>query len=275
MKQLTTLIGDTFNAKFYIDNSNVVQLRSENDPYLQRNSTFVLPDVLNENISYNTKDMVGTRFISFEQDITDEWTIEDFKGTSYEIFTKSTSPLGENLIKGLEKTSLPVCLGSRRDTLSLFEKSLLGIAKRTDGLIKRLGGNSSLANKIRGSLGTMKVSNPTWSQPKLLRLDVNLKLPSDRSSWGAKYLYDNYHSYKSFVLNGNGYQRREVKDLEIPFSLNDLKAVINNSYFTDLSGNLCKFVNVEYNIDGNKAKVSYWSEDVYDTNLTETYNFPK
>lgn len=275
MKQLTTLIGDTFNAKFYIDNNNVVQLRSENDVYLQRNSTYVLPDVLNENVTYNTKDMIGTRFISFEQDITDEWTIEDFEGVSYEIFTKSISSKGENLIKGLDKVSLPVCLGSRRSKLTTFENGLLGLAKGADNLVNKLGGSSNLANRVRGNVGMMRVSKTTWSQPKLLRLDSNLKLPANRNNWGAKYLYDNYHSYKSFVLNGNGYQRREVRDLEIPFNLNDLKALINNSYFTDLSGNLGKFVNVEYNIDGNKAKVSYWVENVYDTNLIETYKASK
>ena len=274
MSEFVELIEKSFNAKLYIDNNNKVQLRSENDPYLQRNSTYILPDVLVENVEYNTEDISGTYNISFNTDITDTWTIDNFKGTALDVYTKSTRSAGEDLIKNLTSVKINACLGTRKSELSVLENGLIAVAEQLNKLT--IGANTTLVRrtKIKDIIGLLKVSNSDWSQPKLLKLNRLGKLDANRTNWSAKYLWDNYHSYKSFVLNGNGYQRRVFTDIEIPFNLNDLKAVINNSYFTDLSGNLGKFVNVEYNIDGNKAKVSYWIEEVYDTNLKEQYIQP-
>ena len=274
MSEFVELIEKSFNAKLYIDNNNKVQLRSENDPYLQRNSTYILPDVLVENVEYNTEDISGTYNISFNTDITDTWTIDNFKGTALDVYTKSTRLAGEDLIKNLTSVKINACLGTRKSELSVLENGLIAVAEQLNKLT--IGANTTLVRrtKIKDIIGLLKVSNSDWSQPKLLKLNRLGKLDANRTNWSAKYLWDNYHSYKSFVLNGNGYQRRVFTDIEIPFNLNDLKAVINNSYFTDLSGNLGKFVNVEYNIDGNKAKVSYWIEEVYDTNLKEQYIQP-
>tara|TARA_R110002124_G_scaffold119566_1_gene277388 strand:- start:4182 stop:5840 length:1659 start_codon:yes stop_codon:yes gene_type:complete len=274
MKEFIELIESSFNAKLYIDNNNKVQLRSENDTYLIKNSTYILPDVLVENVEYNTDEISGTYNISFNTDISDTWTVENFKGTALDVYTKSTLTKGVDLVKNLTSVNINACLGSRKSELTNLEKSLKAVATAMDKLSKALFKKSNLVSKVVGQLGMVKVSNTSWSKPKILKLDANLKLSSNRSSFSARYLWDNYHSYKSFVLNSNGYQRRVFKDIDIPFNLKDLKAVINNSYFTDLSGNLGKFVNIEYNADNNKAKASFWVQEVYDSNLKETYIEP-
>lgn len=269
MPEFIELTLKTFNAKIAIDSNNKVQLRTESDPYFLRNSTYVFPDVLLEEQEYNINDLNGTISLSFETDVTDSWTVDNFTGTAYDIYTKTTSNAGTNLVKGLDEQRFNICLGNRKNSLNTLEKALEGLALLADKLINTLGGNSNLASKITRRLGMLIVSDETWSKPKLLTLNSSLTLNSNhRTVLSAKALYNNYWSYKSFVLNNFKGQRLIYEGIEIPFCLEDFKKCVDNSYFT-INGNTGKFTNLQMGLDSEKATADFWIENIYDKNLIE------
>lgn len=274
LQEMFDLISDLFNTEVSVDSDGVVQIRTEGDPYFKKNSTYTMQNVLIEDVRYNTDEIVGTRLISFATDVTDEWTIENYTGTAYEIHTRSSINAEDSTIKGFERISLPVCLGNRKEGLTNLEKAIKAVASLADKLIKLFGGNSSLANKVQAKVGLLKVAQENWSLPKVVKLDSNLRVPSSRSVWSAKYLYENFYQYKSFVLNGYNYQRRIFIDKEIPLCIEDYNKLIENSYFVTDSGALGKFTSLEMEVDTNKAVASYWIEEIFDENLNESYVEP-
>ena len=275
MEEFISILKEAFNAKLAVDNANTVQLRSEKDPYFVRNSTYVMPDIDLESTEYNIGDLKGTRTISFKTDVNDEWTIDNFTGTAYDIYTRTSVGAGENLVKGLKEHKIPVCLGTRKDGLNNLETALKTLGGLLDGLVRTLGGTSNLSNRVTRRIGMIKVSQDNWSEPKLLLLDSSLKLSSNyKSTWSSKVLYDKYHNYNSFVLNSYGGQRAVYKGIEVPFCLKDFKAVVDNSYFKTSDGRTGKFTDLKYGLDQEKATADFWVQETYDTKLTEEYVTP-
>lgn len=269
------LIRDTFNAKIVVDSNNVVQLRSENDPYFVRTSTYTMPDTLLESKSYNIQDLKGTYKIGFNTDVKDEWTIENYIGTSYEAYTSSTNSNGVNLITGLEEVNIPLCLGNRKDGLNTLETLLRNLGGLADTVINALGGNSNLAGKVTARIGMLKVSNESWSIPKLLLLNNQFKLNSNhRLQWSASVLYNKYHVYNSFVANNYNKQRQVFSGVEITFCIEDYNKLINNSYFTTNTNKIGKFTNIKMGLDSGKATADFWVQEPYDKNLIEIYVEP-
>ena len=60
----------------------------------------------------------------------------------------------------------------------------------------------------------------------------------------------------------------------IEYNLNNFLTNINNGYFRDKKGNLCKFTRIAYNSDKKSAEVDFWVNYNYPTNLIETYYEP-
>lgn len=275
LSEFIQIIRNTFNAKVVIDNNNKIQLRSENDSYFVRNSSYTMPDILTEVKEYNEDEIKGTYKIGFNTDIKDEWTIENYIGTSYEAYTSSANSNGVNLITGLQEVNIPLSLGNRKDGLNELETTLRNLGGLADKVINALGGNSNLASKVIARIGMLKVSSETWSKPKLLLLNSQYKLNANhRTIWSAKVLYNKYHSYNSFVLNNYGKQRRLFSGIQIPFCNDDYNNLINNSYFTTNNNKIGKFTNIKMGVDNGKAIADYWIHEPYDTNLTETYVEP-
>lgn len=266
---------DAFNAKLVIDTNNVVQLRSENDPFLFSNSTYVMPDVLLESSQFNTDELKGTYKVGFGTDVNDEWTIDNYRGTSYEAYTSSLNNNGINLVTGLKEVNLPISLGNRKDGLNNLETLLRNLGGLADRVINALGGNSNLAGKVTARIGMLKVSNNTWSRPKLLLLNSQLKLNSNhRDVWSARVLYNKYHSYNSFVLNNFNKQRKVFEGIDIKFCIEDYNKLINNSLFTTSTNKIGKFTNIKMGLDTGKATADFWIQEPYDKNLIENYVEP-
>lgn len=275
MPEFISLLKKATQSKLAVDNVNTVQFRSENDSYFIKNSTFVMPDVLLESENFNIDEIKGTKTIAFDTDVNDEWTIDNFKGTAYDIYTKTTSTSGTNLVKGLEEIKLEVCLATRKDKLNDLETALKGLGSLLDGLVNALGGNSALSNRVSKRVGMIKVSQNNWSKPKLVMLDSQLHLPTSyRSQWSAKAIYNKWVNENSFVLNGFHNQKKVFKGVEIPFNLVDLKKCINNSYFTTANGERGKFTDLKKGLDSGSAIADFWIREVFDNNLKEEYVEP-
>ena len=145
--EFVSLVLDMFRAEIFVVN-NEVQLRAKKDSFFQSQSTFELPDVLDQPFSLNINEIKESRFISFQDDISDAYTISNWKGTSFVI---TTLPITQNvpknnLIKGLEETRFPVALGNRKEDLSLLEEALNTFFRAANFALNALGASSKKRN---------------------------------------------------------------------------------------------------------------------------------
>lgn len=261
-----------FKAIYQVINGTI-QFRSENSEYWVRQSTLVLPDVKDEQFTYNTDEAVANKLIAFELDpIADEYTLQEFKGTNFEVITDIKNPVNPDakFIKGLDEIRIPWALGTRKENLTPLEEILKTLASIADDAINVFGGNSNLANQVKTKLGTLKVSSNNHQKPKLLWLE-NGRIPSDhREKLSARVSWEKYHIYDSFVSNDfNG--QKLVYEKSIPFGYDDFLKLSENSYFRDSKGRVGQVVELKWISSQDKANVKYWIRQPYTQNLKETF----
>lgn len=250
---------------------NTIHLRAKNDPFWLQQSQWQFPDVLVNTLRYNTDEMKSTRLYSFEVDINDEWTIDNFNGTSIEVKTSPVSTIRERavLLKGLEEVSFNTALGNRKDELNAIERLLKVLANIFDEVTSALGNGSDFAGAIESKVGVLKQSNNWHTVPKLLYLS-NGKLPSNhRNLWNAPLLWDKYHKEKSFVRDNYKGQKNVYNDITIPFGLEDFFQLTTNPYF-QFNDVQAKITNFEWTVGADEAKISFWVRKPYTYNLQET-----
>lgn len=281
--EMFRLAKDLFHARYHLING-VVELHAENAPYWKRLSPWQFPDVLedasgNSTQTYrlNTDELNDSVLLSFATDITDQWTIENFKGTNYQVITSAVTagPSGRDHITGLDEVAFPVALGNRKEELNGFEKFVLVLAAILDDVTGTFGGNTSFVSQVQNKLGVLRVGSNNHSVPKLLWMDGG-KIPSNhRDLFSAKTLWNKYHVYKSFIHDNFKRQRKVFEGVEIPFGMADFLQLIDNSYFVTDQGKEGKVTKIEWNMAKDKAIISYWMPEVYTKNLQETFVEPE
>ena len=278
LSQQVGIVQDLFNAKTKVIGKDVYIEPLKNTAFWEKGSTFEMKDVYIPVEKNNANEIVGTKVISFSTDTADKWTLENYKGTTYEIKTlpKTFDDERKVLIKGLEEITFPVALGTRKDSLTVLEKTLLFFAKIADGMVIVFGGKPQFAAKIKDNLNIMKMSSDLIEVPKLLRLDSSYRLlKTDRDTWGAKYLYDNYHYYNSFVLNNYGQQYQLFKDIRMDASFQNFLDILSNNIGTHSDGRKAEFESILYNFGGGFWNASYRIKKIHSANLKETYTEPE
>ena len=272
------LAKDLFKAKLKIING-VLHLEPKNNTgFWERASGYVMPDVKVDIERYNTDEMVATKVISFSTDSNDLFTLENFKGTVYEISTRPNSATDQNkvLLKGVEQITFPVALGTRKEDLNLAEKSIRLFARWADKLKTAFGGSANWEAKIIDRTNILKMSNDLVDVPKLMRLNSSLNLASDyRTNWSAKYLYDNYHNNDSFVLNGFGGQYKLYRKIRMNATFQDFLTIVDNNVGSTADGKTVKFESILYNFAGGFWEADYKIQEPYTKNLKETYTEPE
>ena len=266
------LATNYFNGIYQVSNGNI-QFRSENSEYWVKQSDYILPSVKATTKRWNTNEFFANRLFAFRTDITDDFTIDNFKGTNYTVNTDliNVKNSDSKFTKGFDEVRLPVALGSRKDKLTPLEGVLKTLASVADSAINVFGGNSNLSNLVKTRIGKLKVSNNNHQIPKLLWLE-NGSIPSDhRDKLSARASWEKYWIYKSFVSNNFNGQKAVYQDIEIPFGYEDFLKVSQNSYFRDLEGRTGQIVKLAWNAGQQKATVDYWIREVYTQNLKETY----
>ena len=267
--EFVSMVLNMFRAEIFVVN-NEVQLRAKKDPFFQSQSTFQLPDVLEQPFSLNINEIKESRFISFQDDISDAYTVSNWKGTS---FVVTTLPITQNipknnLIKGLEETRFPVALGNRKEELSILEEALNTFFEAANFALSALGA-SNITNTIQARKGMLIISQPFFNVPKVLNMQGNRLAQNSRDGLSARYLWENYLNYDSFIEDNFKRQRKVFEGIEIPFSYSDYKKVKENSYFITSNGKRGKFTSLEWIIEADRAEASFWVEDVYTRNLQE------
>lgn len=271
---------DLFNARFAIV-GNTVQFHTESSPYWISQSGWEKPNAIQDqaqrSFRYNTDEIKGSILISFQTDIRDVYTIQNYTGTSFQILTdaQTIGNAANKTIKNLDRVNIPLALGNRKDSLTGFEQGLVPLANLFDRVAGIFGGRPNLARRIRNKVGVLEVSDNNHAVAKLLWMNGN-RIPSNqRNLFSAKTLWEKYHSEKSFVQNNFSRQRVYIENEIIPFGLSDFVTLLNNAYFRDENGTVSKVVDLEWNFSKDRATISYWRSQPYTSNLKETFIEPE
>jgi len=262
------LMKSMFNTKIAVV-GNTIQLRNADSDYWLKQSTFKPHETLNfKSKKYNTEDLKQTRMMTFTTDVNDEWTTENYTGTSYEIKTESTKGTLNGSIKGLERINIPLCLPNNKDKPNSIETLMITIARFADQLTKIIGQKSNYTAQIRNSrVNVLKVSQNNYDIAKVVVL-VNNQLPSNhRDLLSAKYLMNKYHRGKSFV-SGTG-QKVIYEDVDLPFTLSDLKKTLKSGTFVLSDGRVAEFIELNYNFSKDMANCSISVQENYTNKLKE------
>ncbi len=274
-----------FNAKIMIKNGVVYLESLVNTAFWGVNSSYTLPDIEILEKEYNTSELNPNYILKFNYDATDRNTIDNFTGTNYE---RITSPISINdkthlNFGGLNEINFNVGLATRKDSTSVVEDILSGLASIVDSVLGLLGGSSSFVSGFIDRIGVMNVSEHFGWQPKVLLMTDDKKVSQfNRTYLSAKFLYQNYHFINSFVANGFGGQYELYKDVTIPFCLHDFLKTITCGYFTvnetQLDGTVIirqgKFDEFVWNFTQMYAKASYRIQKKYTGNLKEIFIEP-
>jgi len=205
-----------------------------------------------------------SREIKFTTDISNEWTLDSYKGTTYSIIAE-----GGELMKNFDLIDIPLSLPVKKTELNALEKLILDAAETLDAIANAFGGSSALSEKVKTKLNVIKFSSNNWSNPYLLRLS-NKKIV-DRGQCSAKYFYDNFLNGKSFVYNNFYGQKLKYNDIVIPFGFNDFLLLIENNYFTTFENKEGEVTSFKWKIGDDKATHSYTIREPYVTNISEKF----
>jgi len=270
LANMMQVMEDTFNGKFFVS-GNTVQFRTLSDDFWRQNTTFSMPDVRLERKTFNTQDIVANIAITMSTDIEDNFTIDNWNGTSITINTDLSTKTQPNLsnITGFDDIQIPFALGNRKDKLNILEETLKVFAEGIQNLLSVFGINASLVDKINDRKGLLKVSTPYHTVAKLLKMNGSLLDVNYRSQLSAEYLWDTYISERSFVTNANRRQRVIYTGLTIPFRLSNFLEILENTFFQLSDGRVGKLTKCEWDIDKDSAEVDFYIEERYTTNLRE------
>jgi len=276
LSEIFELCNNLFNSKIQLTDG-VLNMYSLNDSFWIKDSPYRIPSTLDEKIKYNNADFKARTFLAFNTDGQEDWTIDNFEGTNYEIIVTpiQETDRNKNLMSGLGEPSFPLCLGSPKDGFNGLENLFLELLTGFDGLINFFGGNSNSSNLIGQRLETLKVSQKNHSVAKLLYMvesSNGLKIPLDnRDFWSAKVLWDDYHNYNSFVSNNFGGQRRLFDERKRAFGFGDLLQTIDDSFCKTAEDEDAKIESIKWQFDKDFAIMDYWTPFVYTENLKETF----
>ncbi len=258
---------------------NEVHLRNVEDPFWLSTSTFV-PDIdLNfPSKKYNTEDLKQTRLITFATDSNDEWTIENYTGTAYEVKTEPTNinNIKNVVIKGLDRTDIPVALPSVKDKLTTVEQVIYDLAKIADKFSNVLGKKTKLAEKIKQNrTNVLKVSQNDYSVAKCVPLTNGRLSPNHRNELSAKYLNDKYHFGKSFVVGDKLGQKLPYEQVTFPFTLKNYQETLENGTFVLPDGRKAEFTDIlEWTLGSDTATANIAVRQIYTNKLKEIYYEP-
>lgn len=254
---------------------NTIHLRPKNDPFWVQQTQWQMPDVLINTLQYNTEDLKATVLLTFAVDLNDEWTIDNYIGTSVEIKTQPVVVINKKavLLKGLDEVKFNVALGNRKDKLNAIEEALKSLGSFIDTVTGVFGGGTDFASAMDSKKGVLKQTSNWHSIPKLLYLQGG-KLPiNHRLFWNANLLWEKYHKEKSFVRDNWRGQKKVYRDVKIPFGYEDFLQLSSNPYFK-FNGKDAKMISWKWTVGEDEAIVNFWVREPYTFNLKETKIIP-
>jgi len=255
---------DYFNATLKIVN-NTVYLELEE--YWQEQSSLSVLTALNiqanrdDEYTVNTEEAWKRYYITYQPDISDLHTYDQFEGNDAEYSTECMNVSNADLafVKGLKQVNIPFALGKRKDQLNWLEERAKDVFQVIDDVVSAFGGNSTLVSKIEARKGVLMISQQYFSTTKLL-YTIGGRQPQNYLSFiRASTLWDKYHYLNQIqIRNAKIYENKRC----LINTENFLNLLENN--YADINGTICEVLKVEFvdvdtsNSNGNaNATISY------------------
>lgn len=270
IKDFFGIIKDLFNTKVDVVGTEL-HVRNADDPYWFTQSQFVPHEPIKfPSKRYNTDELFQTRIMSFLTDPNDDWTYENYTGTSYEIKTVSTSGSVNASIKGKDEINIPMALPNNKTKLNPLERLVYNIASLGDELASAIGQESNLASTIKQNrTNVLKISDNEYSVAKIVPL-IGGKLPANhRELLSAKTLINKYYFGKSFVQGEKLGQKVIYENIVLPFNLSDFQKTLKNGTFILSDGRKARFRDIQYQFSKDLAEATIEVQEVYTDKLEE------
>lgn len=140
---------------------------------------------------------------------------------------------------------------------------------------------SAFKSLVEGRINMLVMESDYVAIPKLIMVPMgnsrsNTLLPNNEQALSARYLWDNYHYFLSFIGRkdwpGNQFLKQNID--KIPFTYADYEAVRINNQVNDYNGNSLTLLSLKYNLSKGSASGTSKMQQVYVNNLTETIYEP-
>lgn len=255
-------------------------LKVEKRDFFDSLSTYILPDALLNEKSYNADEIQANLNIEFAIDEQDRNTVDQYSEnkTNFHRVTQPTN-IGNKRkvqIKGLQQVAVPLALPTRKEGLTDIEKAVLAMAKLADGLATVFNlftgkGPSKLADLIEDRKGMMLLNGDIVGVAKIIPTDGGSKIrPDYRSIMNAEILHDLYYDIESFAVAPTNNRQEAIHDgLDIPFCFEDYLKVINNNNFTTFDGRAGRFTRLEGTPEGRVASADVRIKEIFTNNLED------
>lgn len=165
--QLIREVKTLINGKVIVKDKELWIVR---DDYEIGNPQYILPDIYNPEFTTNANEFVSNTYITFQTDLSDKNTIQEYTGTAYQVITQPQRVTNPNMIlmKGLNEVRIPFALAKMKTELTTIEKILdaflkpvgkiLGaIVKVVNAIIKVLNIIINIVNDILKKLATIGI----------------------------------------------------------------------------------------------------------------------
>lgn len=127
-----------FKAKIIItEDKELLLVREDYSPSVPQ---FQIPDLYQPDFTTNAHELKANYLIQFATDLNDKNTIQEYKGTTFQVITSQNTTIAPelNLLKDLETVSNPFALAKRKTELTLPEKIIKEFLSIFGGLMNGL-----------------------------------------------------------------------------------------------------------------------------------------
>ena len=267
-----------FNADYRIKDG---VFEFERKDYWQNQSSYIIPntftnqDAFRNEYTVNSNEITANYVISWETDSDDENTKDNQQGRIVQLVTTPKTVNNPDLvnIKGSKEVNIPFSMATRKNKLTFLEEAIKVFLEAADFLTGQLGQPQSFASLVKSRIGAMHISSHFLSRPKMVVMNGDSLAQNQRTILSAERLWDNYHLLESFVTvtdsEGNSYNNQQYiyQEQTIPFCPENLVLLLDNNFCETETGETAEIMNLNWQVEEDKAVVTYRVYRAYDNNL--------
>lgn len=252
---------------------------------------------------YNYDELISRTLIQFEKDRSDYHTLTDTNNRMSEViwtYDGDTNPK-RSAVRGIKEVNIPYALCVRKPKADNLFTKLVDIENIFNSLQSGIDDAWSLFDDmptIAGldpippkpevakfsklllvRAGALLVENHWFDVPKLVYLDpVSRRIPFGFENFiGADRIYTQFYKWDSLAYGDRDpfnpeytNQKQIFRGVKIPFTLTDWEKTIDNSWFTTSAGERGRFLQLNWNEQGDYAIADFYLERNWVKGITGT-----
>lgn len=243
-------------------------------------AVYTIPDFftdqkeLKDVFKLNVDEVVANYNINWQYDTQDQNTLDNQSGRVFQAVLEPNAVNTTDLVnlKNLQEVAIPCSLGIRKNSLTVVEEVLKGLAGFVDGLTGIFGSGTNFKTKIENRKGALLLSSHFLTIPKVVVMQGAKLAKDQRPKLAARRLWDELHFINSFAeVNGEHNQFYRFENVKVPFCLEDFVNLLNNNSCKTEQGEEAKIESLKWTVWENSAVISYRVKKKYTNNLSIKY----